>query len=740
MEVISSIPVAIEIAVSICEMVGADREKKGSLREVENKIAIVKTVLDMIDPSTAIAQVDTLKLIVQTLKQLSDEVTSVKKMTRFVYIFQAKGCQDRLRHIVDTLQFYLNSLQVAQTSEISKFLRESWSTAVDGDAGLLQQLEEERCQADELRRQVDAKSLEVEQLKQMGLHTKEDLRGSLSQAEDVRRSLEHQMNAKSQQEATYLKQVIYLIQQEEQLLQLIQEPEENIVVHPVTPSQEEDLAVIRLPPIPDCPITGELIRDPVILDCACRPTVDRESFQVWLRHQTSLEVISSNGPPRCPCCSSPLSSMNVHPNVLLRDMIEATARLEKEISNSKIFQESPLKHEGDPVMILTDVERGSSKMNFQENSSKHTDKDCWNHPAITGASDVEGTALHRHWDESIPHGETEESGSEEDMVGDEDEADDQGSSGAENVAKLCTITRRHWPVALPAFVLMAVVIGLAFLPKNDPVRKYREPSSYSFVDDCCSQYTQNQLAHRISLDPLVPLPTRGNCRMTLEGSMAGEEFGRTVAFSSNGTRVAIGSKYNDNQSGEHAGLVQVFDLVGSTFTKVGDGLIGTEEDDRFGRGLAISADGTRLAIGAYGNNNENSTDAGHVQVYEWIGSRWSQVGDDLKGTGVHDWFGRAVAFSADWNRLAVGAPSWKSDIPIGFVQVFEWTGLEWSQVGKDLDGLTAADEFGSTLAFSSDGMRLAVAAPSWNDIDKGKMAGLVQVFEWNGSGPSSETT
>jgi len=105
----------------------------------------------------------------------------------------------------------------------------------------------------------------------------------------------------------------------------------------------------------------------------------------------------------------------------------------------------------------------------------------------------------------------------------------------------------------------------------------------------------------------------------------------------------------------------------------------------------------------------------------------------LKGPAAQSWFGCALSFSADGTRLAVGAPSWKSDIPVGFVQIYEWTGSIWSQVGNDLKGPTLADEFGFALEFSSDGTHLAVGAPSWNTTENAALAGLVQVFEWTGS-------
>lgn len=101
--------------------------------------------------------------------------------------------------------------------------------------------------------------------------------------------------------------------------------------------------------------------------------------------------------------------------------------------------------------------------------------------------------------------------------------------------------------------------------------------------------------------------------MESPAAAAGDQFGRAVAFSSNGTRLAIGSKRNDNQSDAHDGLVQVFEWTGITFTQVGHDLTGTAgENDRFGRDLAISADGSRLAVGAPVNDNENGEDSGLV--------------------------------------------------------------------------------------------------------------------------------
>merc|ERR1711918_237372 len=42
--------------------------------------------------------------------------------------------------------------------------------------------------------------------------------------------------------------------------------------------------------------------------------------------------------------------------------------------------------------------------------------------------------------------------------------------------------------------------------------------------------------------------------------------------------------------------------------------------DSSGWSVSLSADGKRVAIGAYGNDGNNNFDVGHVRVYEWVGA------------------------------------------------------------------------------------------------------------------------
>jgi len=152
----------------------------------------------------------------------------------------------------------------------------------------------------------------------------------------------------------------------------------------------------------------------------------------------------------------------------------------------------------------------------------------------------------------------------------------------------------------------------------------------------------------------------------IDGEAAGEFFGSSVAISSDGSRVAIGGAAID------AGHVRVFDLVGSTWTQVGADIDGEAAGDQSGDSVALSSDGSRVAIGAFGNDG-TGIDAGHVRVYDLIGSTWTQVGADIDGEAAEDYSGYSVALSSDGSRIAIGAyANDGTGTSAGHVRVFDW--------------------------------------------------------------------
>ena len=83
----------------------------------------------------------------------------------------------------------------------------------------------------------------------------------------------------------------------------------------------------------------------------------------------------------------------------------------------------------------------------------------------------------------------------------------------------------------------------------------------------------------------------------IDGEAAGDQSGYSVSMSSDGTRVAIGATYNDG-SGSNAGHVRVYAESGGTWAQVGADIDGEAAGDQSGRSVSMSSDGTRVAIGA----------------------------------------------------------------------------------------------------------------------------------------------
>merc|ERR1712038_1991743 len=81
---------------------------------------------------------------------------------------------------------------------------------------------------------------------------------------------------------------------------------------------------------------------------------------------------------------------------------------------------------------------------------------------------------------------------------------------------------------------------------------------------------------------------------------------------------------------------------------------GEAANDSSGGSVSLSSDGTRVAIGAAGNDGNGSA-SGHVKIYEYSGSEWAQLGSDIDGEASGDYSGGSVSLSSDGGRVAIGA-------------------------------------------------------------------------------------
>lgn len=239
---------------------------------------------------------------------------------------------------------------------------------------------------------------------------------------------------------------------------------------------------------------------------------------------------------------------------------------------------------------------------------------------------------------------------------------------------------------------------------------------------------------------------------------ANDYFGGSVTWSTDGSTLAVGAPGEasnargvngdqSNNSTDSAGAVYVFHRNGKDWTQEaylkasntepvavreerGLGLALNEHS--FGTKLALSADGSVLAVGSPGENssstgvNGNQQDtsarrAGAVYVFTRAAGNWRQQAY-LKANNTDAWdqFGSAVAMSSNGVTLAIGAPGESSgngrpadntDPDSGAVYVFALNGGAWSQthyLKSPTAGSTHA--FGASLSVSSDGDTLAAGA------------------------------
>ncbi len=197
----------------------------------------------------------------------------------------------------------------------------------------------------------------------------------------------------------------------------------------------------------------------------------------------------------------------------------------------------------------------------------------------------------------------------------------------------------------------------------------------------------------------------------------GDAFGGAVALSADGKTLAVGALYADVSGNKDQGSVTVYGRSGKTWAEekvlVGDN---GNAEDWFGYSVALSSDGNTLAIGAVYADVNGNKDEGAVSVFARSGGAWAlQKTLNISSGTAGDLFGYAVALSADGSTLAVGAIS--ADIQAnadqGSVSVFARTGSAWKeQQVITLDNGAASGNFGWSVSLSTDGNTLAAGGPN----------------------------
>jgi hypothetical protein len=97
-----------------------------------------------------------------------------------------------------------------------------------------------------------------------------------------------------------------------------------------------------------------------------------------------------------------------------------------------------------------------------------------------------------------------------------------------------------------------------------------------------------------------------------------DRLGGSFNISEDGSRIVVGAPTSDNQTlgVYNAGELQVCDHDESNLNAIGQAVIGAAQMDKFGQTVAISGDGTHIAISSP-ESDENGNNASIVEVFKF---------------------------------------------------------------------------------------------------------------------------
>ena len=202
-------------------------------------------------------------------------------------------------------------------------------------------------------------------------------------------------------------------------------------------------------------------------------------------------------------------------------------------------------------------------------------------------------------------------------------------------------------------------------------------------------------------------------------------FGFGLKMNKSGSRF-VASAILDDEFGTDRGTMRVYQYDGdTTWTKVGNGMGGYSNSDYYGT-VAINGVGDRVAFG-----DNNTGDPRRILIYEETGGNWSIHVTQTNGASIYgDSKARSIDFNEEGNIIGVGA------FGEGSVRLYEYTSGSWTQKGETRD---YDDKFGISIALSASGNTYAAAAPLYDPPGLSN-AGRILIIGGNGLSISSSGT
>jgi hypothetical protein len=199
--------------------------------------------------------------------------------------------------------------------------------------------------------------------------------------------------------------------------------------------------------------------------------------------------------------------------------------------------------------------------------------------------------------------------------------------------------------------------------------------------------------------------------------------------------IAIGAGFHGGNGMDSIGQVKVFSFAdgSKTWTQLGSDILGEAARDYCGTAVSLSSDGRIVAVGFPGHNYLS----GQVRVYSFdnMGKSWMQLGSSIDGEdSKEDQYGTSISLSSDGKIVAVAGSAFRTyvDGTEAYSQVriysFDDGNDTWTQLGSDILGKEAGNQFGFSVSLANDGKTVAIGVHGKDGKVGGSSPGQVKVF------------
>ena len=166
-----------------------------------------------------------------------------------------------------------------------------------------------------------------------------------------------------------------------------------------------------------------------------------------------------------------------------------------------------------------------------------------------------------------------------------------------------------------------------------------------------------------------------------------------------------------------------------TFKQIGNDLHGQYINQYFGYSVSLDGAGKTLAIGSPYFSRKVYL-GGLVQIFENVDNEWIQKGNSIYSSLASNGLGWSVSLNKTGDILAIGVPyNQEAGNGFGKVVIYKYEDDKWNQLGNPIFGESVGDLAGWSVSINASGYTVAIGAVEVIEEDKGN--GLIRIYDYN---------